>query len=114
MVGHVEAFLKLIRDALPKLLEAFESASRLFSIASEAALGDLYSGIRAASFSDEVLAVQSNDLAVLRATGLGWSDLGEPGRVRSLIERGGIRTEWRFSAAREEVGSAQAYKQAVG
>jgi mannose-1-phosphate guanylyltransferase len=114
MVGHVEAFLNLIRDALPKLLEAFESVSRLFSLVSEAALCDLYSGIQAASFSDEVLSVQSNDLAVLRATGLGWSDLGEPSRVRSLIERRGIRTEWRFRAAREEVDSVQADKEAVG
>jgi hypothetical protein len=40
---------------------------------------------------------------VLCATGLGWSDLGEPGRVLSLLERGGVETEWGFvssSAAR--------------
>jgi mannose-1-phosphate guanylyltransferase len=113
MVGHVQAFLNLIRGALPKLLDAFESVGPLFSIASEAALCNLYSGIRSASFSDEVLSTQSNDLAVLRGTGLGWSDLGEPSRVLSLIERRGIRTKW-SRAGRDGVDGVQADKQAVG
>jgi len=35
--------------------------------------------------------VRPQDLAVLRATGLGWSDLGEPGRVLSVLGRKGLR-----------------------
>ena len=88
MVGHVHAFLSLIRRALPRLVEAFESIrSSLFTASERTAVCDLYSGIGATGFSQDVLSGQPNDLAVLRATGLGWSDLGEPSRVRSVLER---------------------------
>jgi hypothetical protein len=59
------------------------------------ALGELYSSIRAASFSQDVLSVYPHDLAVLRGGDLGWSDLGEPNRVLSILERKGIQTAWR-------------------
>jgi len=59
-------------------------------------LCELYSGIGVTSFSHDVLAVRPNDLAVLRATDLGWSDLGEPGRVLSVLERRGVQTGWGF------------------
>ena len=95
MVGHVHTFLNLIRHALPRLVEAFESIRpSLFTASARTALSELYSGIRASSFSQDVLSVQAHNLAVLRATGLGWSDLGEPSRVRSVLERKGVRTEW--------------------
>ena len=95
MVGYVRAFLKLIRSTLPSLVEAFESIrSSLFTACEGTALCKLYSGIGACSFSQDVLSVRTNDLVVLRATGLGWSDLGEPGRVRSVLEREGVPTEW--------------------
>jgi mannose-1-phosphate guanylyltransferase len=100
MVGHVYAFLNLIRRALPDLVESFESIRPLFFTSNEgAALRKLYSTIRATSFSQDVLSVQPNDLAVLRASGLGWSDLGEPSRVRSVLERKGIQREWEFRGA---------------
>jgi mannose-1-phosphate guanylyltransferase len=99
MVGHLRAFLNLIRHALPGLVEAFESIrSSLFTTSERTALRDLYCRIRATSFSQDVLSVQPNGLAVLRATGLGWSDLGEPSRVRCVLERKGVRTESRFRA----------------
>lgn len=95
MVGHVHAFMKLIRRALPHLVEAFESIRPSLSTASEtAALCDLYAGIRAASFSQDVLCMYPHDLAVLCGTGLGWSDLGDPSRVLSLLERKGVQTAW--------------------
>jgi mannose-1-phosphate guanylyltransferase len=97
MVGYVRAFLKLIRSALPSLVEAFESIrSSLFTAWERTALCELYSGIGVTSFSHDVLAVRPNDLVVLRATGLGWSDLGEPGRVLSVLERRGVQTGWGF------------------
>ena len=93
MVGYVHAFLNLIRRALPGLVELFESIrSSLFTAAERTALCELYSGIGATSFSQDVLSAQPNALAVLRATGLGWSDLGEPSRVRSVLERKSVQT----------------------
>jgi hypothetical protein len=37
-----------------------------------------------------VLSPRPNDLAVLRASGLGWSDLGDPSLVLSVLERRGF------------------------
>jgi len=97
MVGYVHTFLNLISHALPGLLNAFEVIrTSLFTAHEGAALRDLYSGIRSANFSQDVLSIQTNGLAVLRATGLGWSDLGEPGRVLSVIERKCVQTDWGF------------------
>ena len=86
MVGRVNTFLKSIRASLS-------------TASGGAALRRLYSGIPSTSFSTEVLSMRPNDLAVLCATGLGWSDLGEPGRVLSVLERRGVETEWGFKPA---------------
>jgi mannose-1-phosphate guanylyltransferase len=105
MVGYVQAFLNLIKHALPGLLNAFEAIRpSLFTVHERAAMRDLYSGIRSSNFSQDVLSMQANGLAVLRATGLGWSDLGEPGRVLSVLERKGVQTEWGFTPGRGDDG----------
>ena len=105
MVGHVQAFLNLIRHALPRLVEGFESIrSSFFTAYERPVLSDLYLGIRAASFSRDVISAQPNGLAVLRATGLGWSDLGEPGRVL-LIKRKGVQTDWGLKPGYETGGN---------
>ena len=102
MVGRVSAFLNSIRYTLPSLLGAFESMRSSSSTPSaEKELRELYSGIPATSFSQDVMSVRPTDLAVLCATGLGWSDLGEPGRVLSLLESKGVSSEWGFSAGRQ-------------
>jgi mannose-1-phosphate guanylyltransferase len=100
MVGHVNAFLSLFDHTLPSLTNAFESIRRSFSTATERwLLRSLYSGIRDVNFSREVLAVHSHDsvypcdVAVLRGIGLGWSDLGEPSRVFSVLRRKGVEIE---------------------
>ena len=88
----------LIRHALPRLVEAFESIRSSFFTAYERQVpSDLYPGIGAASFSQDVLSTQPNGLAVLRATDFGWSDPGEPGGVFSILERKGVQTDWGFN-----------------
>jgi mannose-1-phosphate guanylyltransferase len=101
MVGHVKAFLNLFLHTLPSLTTAFESIRASFLTEAEHwLLRGLYSRIRAFNFSSEVLSAVSNDsthpsdLAVLRATGLGWSDLGEPSRVFAVLRRRGVETEY--------------------
>ena len=88
MVGRVSAFLNLIRHTLRDLLESFESVrSSLLTAFEGTAVRDLYSGLRATNFSHDALSARPSDLAVLRASGLGWSDLGDPSRVLSVLER---------------------------
>lgn len=100
MVGHIGAFLTTLRRALPAMFEAFESIRSSVLTPSEGMeLNKLYSRIPATSFSQDVLSVQPGALAVLCAAGLGWSDLGEPGRVFSVLERKGVATDWGLKAA---------------
>lgn len=101
MVGHVEAFLSLYRYTLPSLTVAFESIRQSFCMEAERwLLSSLYSRIGTSNFSNEVLSTyfynsaRPCDLAVLRAAGLGWSDLGEPSRVFSLLRRKGVETKY--------------------
>jgi mannose-1-phosphate guanylyltransferase len=102
MVGHIGAFLNPIRRTLPCLLDAFESIrSSLLTPSEETEMSKLYSRIGATGFSEDVLSVRPNDLAVLCATGLGWSDLGDPDRVLSVLGRKGVGTEWRSGRARQ-------------
>jgi mannose-1-phosphate guanylyltransferase len=102
MVGSVNAFLNGIRHALPSLLRAFESTRSSSSTAfKERDLRELYSRIPSICFSQEVVAVRPANLSVLCATGLGWSDLGEPGRVLAVREREGLGTEWGVKAGRQ-------------
>ncbi len=94
MVGHVQAFLRLIHSAVPKLMEAFDRIRPSFATASEAsALCDLYGRISSTSFSQDVLSAQSSKLAVLHCAGLRWSDLGEPSRVLSVLHNLGVPME---------------------
>jgi hypothetical protein len=53
------------------------------------------------NFSQQVLAARPTALAVLRADGLEWSDLGDPGRVLSIASRKGIQKEWSFDLVAE-------------
>jgi mannose-1-phosphate guanylyltransferase len=102
MVGNLGAFLNLIRRTLPGLLDAFESVgSSLLTPSGETEVSRLYSRIQAADFSEDVLSVRPNDLAVLLATGLGCSDLGDPGRVLSVLGRKGVDTESRFGLSQQ-------------
>ena len=49
------------------------------------ALREVFSKLPENSFSYDVLSVCPSDLAVLPAHDLGWTDLGEPARVRSAL-----------------------------
>ena len=86
MVGSVAAFIEMMRHALPSLLASFESMWTATTPGKEQeALRDLYRNIPATNFSDEVLSARPSDLMVIRARGLGWSDLGEPARVLAIL-----------------------------
>jgi len=85
MVGRVSAFLNMVRRTLPVLLSTFESMVATTPQGGEdEALRSVYDSIPATNFSDDVLAVSSTALSVLKADALGWSDLGEPQRVFSI------------------------------
>lgn len=86
MVGHVDAFLKMIGRTLPKLYDSFVAVMRTTGTAEELqTLRDLYSRAPATNFSSEVLAVRPDDFVVLKVNGVSWIDLGDPTRVVSQL-----------------------------
>lgn len=101
MVGRVDAFLSLTRNAVPALFRSFYPVTSSLALADQASLDNLYSGIPTVNFSQQVLSARPAALAVLRADGLEWSDLGEPGRVLSVVARKGIQKEWNFDPVAE-------------
>ena len=98
MVGKIVAFRDLIHRALPELMNAFESIQpTLFTSEETLAVNEVYSRIRSSNFSDEVLSISSDDLAVVRSRNIGWSDLGETKRVVSVLESKRLRPDWASS-----------------
>lgn len=86
MVGRVGSFLKLFQNTLPDLLDAFTAIQDMLGTESEdLAVKALYAASAPSNFSDDVLARCPQKLAVLRGRDLGWSDLGDPGRVLSAL-----------------------------
>jgi mannose-1-phosphate guanylyltransferase len=101
MVGHVNAFLNLVRRTLPDLVELFDSIRpSLLTQMEPAALLRIYSDMSPSNFSVDVLAARPNDLAVLSGGNLGWSDLGEASRVLSILGCSG-RAKWALDYAEE-------------
>jgi hypothetical protein len=55
---------------------------------------ELYALQGETNFSDRVLALVPERLAVLKVSGIKWSDLGEPKRVLASIQTAGLRPPW--------------------
>jgi hypothetical protein len=65
------------------------------------AISTLYNQLGEINFSHRVLALRPEQLAVLKVTGVRWSDLGEPKRVMASLHMAGVRPHW-IEAARPQ------------
>ncbi len=93
IVARVAALMSLIDDAVPELLDRFSSIRLRSDAAVEAeAVGSVYARIPPIDFSSQVLAARPASLAVLLVSGVAWSDLGNPGRVRATLRQRNGRT----------------------
>lgn len=100
MVGRVDAFLSMIKLAVPELFATFESIKPLLTTDQEAeAIRTLYSRIEPSNFSSDVLSMRARDLSVMPVKNVGWSDWGDPSRVLSTLAGIGIQAEWAQSLA---------------
>ena len=93
MAGHVGAFLELVRKTAPGLLDDIGQA-RLWAGDETLIEYSLYLRLSTSNFSHDVLSVESERLLVLRLNNLEWSDLGNPGRVASVIREIGCEPRW--------------------
>jgi hypothetical protein len=90
----------MTQRALPELYGSFAAIAPSFGTdLEEHTLNNLYSWIPTSNFSHEVLALQPDDLTVMQVSDVGWSDLGEPKRVFSTLQRLGLQTQWAMPAA---------------
>lgn len=94
MVGRLEAFLLIIKRAVPKLYRAFEAVRPTLSTGKEReAIRNLYAKIGPSNFSHDVLSTSAN-LSVMPVKGVTWSDWGNPRRVLSTLARIGLQAEY--------------------
>lgn len=88
VVARPSTFERLIRGALPGLVDALTAArSERGTPREDAALRAVYAGLPATDLSRQVFQPHPEHLAVLPVTGLDWNDLGDPSRVLATRER---------------------------
>jgi mannose-1-phosphate guanylyltransferase len=93
MVGHVRGFLEMVNASLADVVGRLRG-SQLWVGAEVQVQNSLYDHALAIDFSREVLSVQTPRLLALRMAGSGWSDLGHPERVLTVIEATGLEPWW--------------------
>lgn len=109
MVGEVGSYLSLTRRAVGELYRRFMPLrGALSTLAEERVLEQIYEGIPASNFSNDVLAARPGKLAVMRSSGLGWTDMGEPDRVLSVLERKHVRPDYGVDFAHPSYTRARA------
>lgn len=86
MVGRARTFLDVIASAVPDTLQALRSLP--LWAGDETPIEDsAYEQMPSCDFSRQVLSIVSMRLLVLRVLNLGWTDLGNPGRVMRILKR---------------------------
>ena len=95
MVGRTQAFLDMVRSCAPGLYQAFEPMlARWSPETDEEVMRAVYEGTATADFSQSILSANPERLRVLCLGDVGWSDLGEPGRVIGVLAETGVEYEW--------------------
>jgi mannose-1-phosphate guanylyltransferase len=93
MVGHVRGFLEMVNASLADVLGRLREGP-LWAGAEVHIENSLYERIRAVDFSRDVLSVQTPRLLALRMADTGWSDLGHPERVLTVLQTAGLDPWW--------------------
>jgi mannose-1-phosphate guanylyltransferase len=92
MTGHVDAFLRMLENCVPGMLDTLMAAER------QGRLEDAYldDSLKSVDFSSRVLARSAEQLFVARMpASAGWSDLGAPERVMNALADAGLESRWR-------------------
>jgi len=92
MIGRASAFLDILNAAVPRMMQILGAAIRLSDAESRSPRGnEAYAALSPGDFSQQVLSVSTEHLAVLRLGNVGWSDLGTPERAMCAMTRSGFR-----------------------
>jgi mannose-1-phosphate guanylyltransferase len=89
-VAQPSTLERLMRQTTPELVAAFAPIqARLETPSEDAAARAVYRGLPVTDLSRHVFQACPGALAVLPVSGVAWSDLGDPARVRATRERTG-------------------------
>jgi mannose-1-phosphate guanylyltransferase len=100
LIAYPYTLATLVRHTLPTLADDFSGIQpRLTTPWETDSVRRLYSRLASTDFSKHVLASRPANLAVLTLDGVGWSDLGRPGRVLAALDRCGGRPQWAARAS---------------
>jgi mannose-1-phosphate guanylyltransferase len=85
VISRVSTLLALYLVAMPELYFSFSRIRLHLSTTSESKMiGRIFTGLRSSDFSRDVLQAALN-LCVLKMSEIGWSDIGEPRRLRKIF-----------------------------
>jgi mannose-1-phosphate guanylyltransferase len=86
LIGKASAFQHLLESTVPQFLDAFDVLKQARTLADETRLArTVYESIPAIDFSRDVVAARPDLLAVVDLPMAGWTDLGEPSRVLTVM-----------------------------
>jgi mannose-1-phosphate guanylyltransferase len=98
MIGRAQAFLDLIRAGAPEIYGKFESLLKLPDFEwSDDRLNPIYQCLATSDFARLVLSTRPERLGVWCLGDVGWSDLGDPRRVMTVVAETGATYEWATS-----------------
>jgi mannose-1-phosphate guanylyltransferase len=89
MIGALDAFRLLLHTAVPNLARAFDLVERNHDSEVEA-VAQIYTAWKPTDFSRDVLMPHPTNAAVVRMPEVGWTDLGQPARVRKFLLQHGL------------------------
>jgi hypothetical protein len=95
IVGRPSTLLGIFAMAMAELYLSFSGIRpSLGTLLEEGAVRGLYEHMGTSDFSRHVLESAAVNLSLLPLPKVGWSDLGEPGRVAKVLASLGIRQKW--------------------
>ena len=101
LAGQVDAFVRSARASMPQVLEPLTRASAFLDTRYESdVLAATYRNLRPVNFSKTLLAARPEDLLVLAARNMYWSDWGSPERILRTLVRFNRLPHWLPAYAR--------------
>lgn len=99
MVGRAQAFLDMVQSGSPEIYQEFAPLLHRPETVGDPTsnkdrLETIYERLGVADFSKLVLSKTSERLGVWCLGDVGWSDLGDPGRLITALSDTGIENEW--------------------
>lgn len=107
LAGRLETYLALGASCVPHVFDPLQAIADSLGTPREAsALGEAYRRIASTNFSRSILVRSPEDLMMVGARGVAWSDWGDPDRIVHTLRRFDRRPHWLPAYARARAQAA--------